>query len=64
MVSSGRYPSFSRLARVMLEGRDLDPEQNFDIGMACLLDGVAAQLEAKSDGAVKVGRGDSPRLRL
>lgn len=44
VISSGRYPSVSRLARVMLEGQDLDPDQNFDLGLGCLLDGVAAQL--------------------
>lgn len=44
VVASGRYPAFSRLARVMLDGRDLDSDQNFDIGLRCLLDGVEAQL--------------------
>ena len=44
VVAGGRYPAFSRLARVMLDGRDLDPDQNFDIGLRCLLDGVEAQL--------------------
>jgi len=44
VVSSGRYPSFSRLAQVMLDGRDLPPDQNFDLGLRCLLDGVQAQL--------------------
>jgi AcrR family transcriptional regulator len=42
--SSGRYPTFGRLVRDMLDGRDLTPEQNFDIGLGCLLDGIAAQL--------------------
>jgi AcrR family transcriptional regulator len=46
VVSSGRYPSFSRLAQVMLDGRDLTPEENFDLGLRCLLDGVQAQLGA------------------
>jgi Tetracyclin repressor-like, C-terminal domain len=43
-VASGRYPSFSRLAQVMLDGGDFDPDQNFDVGLACLLDGVAATI--------------------
>lgn len=44
VVASGRYPSFSRLAREMLDGRDFHPDENFDIGLHCLLDGVGAQL--------------------
>lgn len=44
VVASGRYPAFSRLARVMIEGRDLDADENFDVGLQCLLDGVEAQL--------------------
>jgi AcrR family transcriptional regulator len=44
VVSSTRYPEFSRLAEVMLEGKDLSADQNFDIGLSCLLDGVAAQM--------------------
>jgi AcrR family transcriptional regulator len=46
VVSSGRYPAFSRLAQAMLEGRDLHPDENFDLGLRCLLDGVEAQLGA------------------
>jgi hypothetical protein len=44
VVSSGRYPAFSRLARTMLDGRDLGPDENFDLGLRYLLDGVEAQL--------------------
>jgi AcrR family transcriptional regulator len=46
VVASGRYPAFSELARVMLDGHDLHPDENFDIGLRCLLDGVEAQLGA------------------
>jgi AcrR family transcriptional regulator len=42
--SSGRYPVFGRLVREMLDGRDLTPDENFDIGLRCLLDGIEAQL--------------------
>ncbi|HYW27144.1 MAG TPA: TetR/AcrR family transcriptional regulator C-terminal domain-containing protein [Terriglobales bacterium] len=42
--SSGRYPTFGRLVREMLDGRDLTPDENFDIGLSCLLDGIEAQL--------------------
>jgi len=34
VVSSGCYSSFSRLALAMPEGRDLEPDQNFDLGLA------------------------------
>jgi len=44
VVASERYPAFGRLAQVMLDGREFDPDQNFDIGLRCLLDGVEAQL--------------------
>jgi AcrR family transcriptional regulator len=44
VVASGRFPAFSGVARVMLEGRDLTPDENFDIGLGCLLDGVEVQL--------------------
>jgi AcrR family transcriptional regulator len=47
VVSSGRYPAFSRLAQVMLDGRDLTPDDNFDIGLRCLLDGVEAQVRTE-----------------
>lgn len=46
VVASGRYPAFSRLARVMLDGRDLGPDENFDVGLRCLLDGIEAQPNA------------------
>lgn len=44
VVASGRYPAFSQLARAMLDGRDLAPDENFEIGLRCLLDGVEAEL--------------------
>jgi AcrR family transcriptional regulator len=44
VVASGSYPAFGELAQTMLDGRDLDPDENFDIGLGCLLDGVGAQL--------------------
>src|SRR6266496_3907760 len=40
IILSGRYPAFSQLATIILEGRDLDPDQSFDLGLQCLLDGV------------------------
>lgn len=44
VVAGGRYPAFSQLARVMLDGRDFTPDENFEVGLQCLLDGVGAQL--------------------
>src|SRR6266700_115407 len=44
IILSGRYPAFSQLATIILEGRDLDPDQSFDLGLQCLLDVVVAQL--------------------
>ena len=44
VISSGRYPAFGRLAQVMRDGRDLSPDESFDLGLRCLLDGVGARL--------------------
>jgi AcrR family transcriptional regulator len=45
VVASDRYPEFSKLARVILDDRDFDPDQSFDVGLRCLLDGIEVQLE-------------------
>lgn len=44
VAASGRFPAFSKLARLMLEGGDLDPDESFDAGLRCLLDGIEARL--------------------
>lgn len=44
VISRGRYPAFGRLAQIVLDGRDLDPDESFDLGLQCLLDGVGARL--------------------
>jgi AcrR family transcriptional regulator len=44
VIASGRYPRFGRLAEIIVEGRDLSPDETFDLGLQCLLDGVGAQL--------------------
>ncbi len=41
IVRSGRYP---QLARAVREAEDLDHEQRFESGLACVLDGIAARL--------------------
>jgi AcrR family transcriptional regulator len=41
IVQSGRYP---QLARAVLEAEDLDHEQRFESGLACVLDGIASRL--------------------
>jgi AcrR family transcriptional regulator len=56
VVSSDRYPFFSRLARVMLDGSDFDRDENFDLGLRCLLDGVEAQVTDSSPHAGEVAR--------
>jgi AcrR family transcriptional regulator len=51
VMSSGRYPAVSRLSRFVLDGGyPLDPDESFDLGLRCLLDGVAAQLTGSSRG--------------
>ncbi|MFJ9853907.1 TetR/AcrR family transcriptional regulator C-terminal domain-containing protein [Streptomyces sp. NPDC101150] len=40
MVESGRYPQF---ARRVVEAEDPTPEERFEFGLACVLDGVAAR---------------------
>jgi AcrR family transcriptional regulator len=42
VIASGRYP---HLARYVLEGQDRDAQAEFDFGLSCLLDGIAARLE-------------------
>ncbi len=54
VISSGRYPAFGRLARIVLDGSDFDPDERFDLGLRCLLDGVGAQLTGASIEAVPV----------
>jgi hypothetical protein len=40
VIATGHYPVFAELARVMLEGRDLSVDDHFDLGPACVLDGI------------------------
>ena len=42
VISSGRYP---HLARYVLDGQDRDAEAEFDFGLSCLLDGIAARFD-------------------
>jgi AcrR family transcriptional regulator len=41
IISDGAHPHF---ARRVIEAGDLSPEAEFDFGLACLLDGIAAQI--------------------
>jgi AcrR family transcriptional regulator len=41
IVHSGRYP---QLARAIRDAEDLDHEQRFEFGLACVLDGIATRL--------------------
>lgn len=41
VVESGRYPDF---ARYVVEARDLDADEQFEHGLDCLLDGIAARV--------------------
>ena len=41
IVHSGRYP---QLARAIREAEDLDHEQRFEFGLACVLDGIASRV--------------------
>jgi AcrR family transcriptional regulator len=44
IAASGRYPYMSQMARIVTEGRDLDADESFELGLRCLLDGVALLL--------------------
>jgi AcrR family transcriptional regulator len=48
VMSTGRFPAFTRLARVILDGRDLHPDQSFEVGLGFMLDGVNAALDRVS----------------
>ncbi|MEU8437219.1 TetR/AcrR family transcriptional regulator [Streptomyces sp. NPDC029216] len=41
VIADGTYPQF---ARRVTEAEDADPEERFDFGLACVLDGVAARV--------------------
>ena len=43
VIDSGAYPQF---ARRVLEAEDADPDQRFEFGLACVLDGVAARVHS------------------
>jgi AcrR family transcriptional regulator len=45
VIASGAYPQF---ARWVLDADDLGPDQRFDFGLACVLDGVAASVPPPS----------------
>lgn len=45
VIASGAYPQF---ARWVLEADDPGPDQRFDFGLACVLDGVAASVQPRS----------------
>jgi hypothetical protein len=44
VVSSGRYPL---LARWTAEGQDANPDERFELGLACLMDGVEVRLTSR-----------------
>ena len=44
VISSGRFPAFSQLAQAVLSGKDLSPEESFEVGLGWLLDGVGVAL--------------------
>jgi hypothetical protein len=49
VIESGAYPQF---ARRVTEAEDPDPEQRFEFGLACVLDGVAARAGGRSGAPV------------
>jgi AcrR family transcriptional regulator len=48
VISTGRFPAFSRLAGIILDGGDLHPDESFEVGLRHLLDGVNTALERAS----------------
>ncbi|WP_433413647.1 TetR/AcrR family transcriptional regulator C-terminal domain-containing protein [Microtetraspora malaysiensis] len=45
VIDSGAYPQF---ARRVAEAEDADPEERFEFGLACVLDGIATRADAVS----------------
>lgn len=43
VIASGAYPQFARLVR---DADDADPNQRFDFGLACILDGITARVHS------------------
>nr|BFF04937.1 TetR/AcrR family transcriptional regulator C-terminal domain-containing protein [Streptoalloteichus tenebrarius] len=56
VIASGAYPLF---ARRVTEAEDPTPDQRFEFGLACVLDGVAARVH--SGGRVAAGPDSPPR---
>lgn len=50
LAAVGRYPHMSDMARIVVEGRDLTADDSFELGLQCLLDGVAALLARTQGG--------------
>ena len=46
---TARYPLMTQLGRTVLDGTVLTPDRSFELGLQCLLDGVAALLASKDD---------------
>jgi hypothetical protein len=41
LIATGRYPT---VARLLKEVSTTEPDQSFDLGLDCLLDGIAARI--------------------
>jgi AcrR family transcriptional regulator len=52
VIASGAYPQF---ARRVLEAEEAGPEERFDFGLACVLDGVAARIHRTGPASPKTG---------
>jgi AcrR family transcriptional regulator len=54
---TGRYPLMTQLGRTVLDGTVLPPDQSFELGLQCLLDGIEVLLASKSrpDGLTGLG---------
>jgi AcrR family transcriptional regulator len=48
LSATGRYPHMSRMTQIIAEGRDLSPDQSFDVGLQCLLDGIGTLIAQTS----------------
>jgi AcrR family transcriptional regulator len=48
VAATGQYPLMSALGQDLLDGTTLTPGQSFDVGLHCLLDGIAALIAGQS----------------
>lgn len=60
IMATNRYPVFAELAQIMIEGRDLSVDDHFDLGLACVLDGIGKRFLRTDDAEGQELLGEDP----